>query len=180
MQLTIKLSTINLSITQKFIYMTIKTIMSVSSCHVTYTFQSESTLSSCLNVRELLAQGRRKIWYLSDCNWIRTQNHLVRKRTLNRLAKWLSVCLQTKWFWLRVQLQLLKTIMQPFLHYLKINSPPNKVVQTKNLVHCLIEASVFFNNNLKSKPLSKQLVFLYDIFLEKLFISYYNFILLEC
>ena len=24
---------------------------------------------------------------LSDCNWTRTQNHLVRKRTLNHLAK---------------------------------------------------------------------------------------------
>ena len=84
--------------------MTIKTIMSVCSCHVTYTFQSESTLYSCLNVRELLAQGRRKIWNLSDCNWTRTQNHLVCKRTLNHLAK-LSVRLQTKWFWVRVQLQ---------------------------------------------------------------------------
>ena len=30
---------------------------------------------------------------LCDCNWTRTQNHLVRKRTLNHLgslAKWLS------------------------------------------------------------------------------------------
>ena len=35
---------------------------------------------------------------LSDCNWTRTQNHLVRKRTLNHLAK----------FWVRVQLQSLK------------------------------------------------------------------------
>ena len=42
------------------------------------------------------------------CNWTRTQNHLVRKRTLNNLAKWLSVCLRTKWFWVRVQLQSLK------------------------------------------------------------------------
>ena len=38
---------------------------------------------------------------LSDCNWTRTQNHLVRKRTLNHLAKLaslaklLSVRLQT-------------------------------------------------------------------------------------
>ena len=29
---------------------------------------------------------------LSDCNWTQTQNHLVRKRTLNHLAKWLSIC----------------------------------------------------------------------------------------
>ena len=26
-------------------------------------------------------------WYLSDCNWTLTYNHLVRKRTLNHLAK---------------------------------------------------------------------------------------------
>ena len=39
-------------------------------------------------------------------NWIRTYNHLVRKRTLNHLAKsaplveCLSVRLQTKWLWI--------------------------------------------------------------------------------
>ena len=31
------------------------------SYHVTYAFQSESTLYSCLNVKELLARNRRKI-----------------------------------------------------------------------------------------------------------------------
>ena len=42
------------------------------------------------------------------CNWTRTQNRLVRKRTLNHLdslAKRLSVRLRTKWFLVRVQLQ---------------------------------------------------------------------------
>ena len=34
----------------------------------------------------------------SDCNWTRTQNHLVLKRRPS-LAKWLSVRLRTKWFW---------------------------------------------------------------------------------
>ena len=32
--------------------------------------------------------------FISDCNWTRTHNHLVHKRTLNhlaKLAKWLSV-----------------------------------------------------------------------------------------
>ena len=44
------------------------------------------------------------------CNWNQTHNHLVRKRTLNHLAKlassakWLSVRLRTKWLWLRFQL----------------------------------------------------------------------------
>ena len=36
------------------------------SCHITYSFQSESTLYSCLNVKELLARSRREIWSLSD------------------------------------------------------------------------------------------------------------------
>ena len=75
------------------------------SCHVTYTIPSESTLYSCLNVKELLAWSRCRIWRLSGCNWIRTQNHLVHKKTLNHLAKLLSVCLRTKWFWVRIQLQ---------------------------------------------------------------------------
>ena len=59
-------------------------------------FQSESTLSSCLNVKELFARSRREIWSLSDSNWTRTHNHLVHKRTLNHLAK-LAVL---KWRWI--------------------------------------------------------------------------------
>ena len=45
--------------------------------HVTYPFQSESTLYSCLNVKELVARNRRDIWILSDSNGIRTHNQLV-------------------------------------------------------------------------------------------------------
>ena len=55
------------------------------SCHLC--FQSESTLYSCLNVKELLAQNRRDIWNLSDNNGIWTQKHLVPKRTPNHLAR---------------------------------------------------------------------------------------------
>ena len=55
--------------------------------HVTYAFQNESPFYSCLNVKELLAWSRSKIWSLSNCNCTRTQNHLVCKRTLNHLAK---------------------------------------------------------------------------------------------
>ena len=33
----------------------------VCSCHVTYAFQSESTLYSCLNVKELFARSRHEI-----------------------------------------------------------------------------------------------------------------------
>ena len=61
--------------------------MILCSCHITYAFQSESTLYSCLNVKELLARSRREIWSLSDCNGTRTQNHLFHKWTLNHLAK---------------------------------------------------------------------------------------------
>ena len=46
--------------------------------------------------------------FVSDCNWTRTRNQLVRKQTLNhlaKLAKWFSVHLQIKWLWVRVQLQ---------------------------------------------------------------------------
>ena len=60
---------------------------------VTYAFQSESTLYSYLNVKELLAWSKSKMWRLRDWNWTRTNNHLVHKRTLKdlaKLAKWLS------------------------------------------------------------------------------------------
>ena len=70
-----------------------KYVMTVCSCHVTYAFQSESTLYSCLNVKELLARSRREIWRWSNLNLKAS------------LAKWLSVRLRTKWFWVRVQLQ---------------------------------------------------------------------------
>ena len=42
---------------------------------------------SCLNIKELLAQNRRNIWSLSDCNGTQTHNHLVCKRTLYYLVK---------------------------------------------------------------------------------------------
>ena len=52
----------------------------------------------CLNFKELLAQSRRHIWSLSDSNETRTHNYLVRKRTLNHLAKlvkWLGCVVST-------------------------------------------------------------------------------------
>ena len=68
----------------------------------------------CRNVIELLARSRRHIWSLSDSNVIRTHNHLVRKRTLDNLAKqaslakWLSVGLRTKGLWVGITLLSLK------------------------------------------------------------------------
>ena len=86
-------------------------------------FQSESTLYSCLIVKELLAPSRREIWSLSDCNWTRTQNHLVCKETLNHLTKlaslsnMLSVRLWIKWFWVRIQLQSVIISYLQFWHF---------------------------------------------------------------
>ena len=37
-------------------------MVNVCSCHVMYLFLSESTLFSCLNVKELFARSRREIW----------------------------------------------------------------------------------------------------------------------
>ena len=53
--------------------------------HFTYEVQSEFTLYSLPEFKELLARSRR---ILSESNEIRTHNHLVYKRKLNRLAKW--------------------------------------------------------------------------------------------
>ena len=70
------------------------TFLTVYFYHVMYAWihVSESTLYSCLNVKELLAQNRHAIWSLSDCNRIQIHNQLVCKRTLNHLAKlvWLN------------------------------------------------------------------------------------------
>ena len=74
--------------------------LTVYSYHFTYVFQSEFTLYSCLNVKKLLSRSRRKVWSLSDCNGTRTHNYLVRKRTLNHLAKF------TKWLSLLVSIYL--------------------------------------------------------------------------
>ena len=51
------------------------------------------------NTKELLSRNKHDIWSFSDCNGIRTNNHLVRKQALNHLAsliecKWLSICLK--------------------------------------------------------------------------------------
>ena len=51
---------------------------------------NQSTLYSCLNVKEVLAQSRHEIWSLSDCKWTRTHNHLISKGTFNHLANWLN------------------------------------------------------------------------------------------
>ena len=74
--------------------------MQLTLCYyyVMYVCETKSTLYSCLNAKKLLAQNRRDIWSLSDCNGIWTHSHLVRKGTLNhlaKLAKWLSCVVST-------------------------------------------------------------------------------------
>ena len=65
-----------------------------------------------LNQSKVYFQVRKHT--LGDSNVIGTHNHLVHKRTLNRLpklaslAKWLSVHLQTKWLRVRITLLSLK------------------------------------------------------------------------
>ena len=65
------------------------------------------TISLILDAIKLLS-----FWLLlfesCDSNIIRTHNHLVCKRTLNHLAKWLSVRLRTKCLWVRIPLLPLK------------------------------------------------------------------------
>ena len=72
--------------------------LTVCYYHFTYAFQSDPTLYSFLNVKELLAQNKCNIWSLSDSNGIETHNHLVCKQALKHLAKlvkWLSCVLST-------------------------------------------------------------------------------------
>ena len=127
-------------------------ILTVCSYHVTYAL-SESTLYSCLNVKELLARSRREIWSLSDCNWTRTDYHLVHKRTLNHLAKmtkWLSVRLWIKWLWVQVRLQSLKFYLG--LSGKKIEEKCSKEVLYSDIFsHCWIgvAAQILTPNNLE-------------------------------
>ena len=67
----------------------------------------------------ILARNRPDIWSLCDCNASRTHNHVVRKPTLNHLAKlaslakWLNVRLRTKCLWVRIPLMSLKLELVP-------------------------------------------------------------------
>ena len=61
--------------------------LTVCSYHISYEFQSESTLSSCVDVEEFLARNRHHISSLSYSNEIPTHNHIVHKRTIHHLAK---------------------------------------------------------------------------------------------
>ena len=75
--------------------------LTVCSYHVTYVFQSESTVYICLNIKELLARNMSDIWGSSDGNSTRAHKHLGCKWTLThlaKLAKWLSYVVSTYLF----------------------------------------------------------------------------------
>ena len=61
--------------------------LTVCSYHIKYTLESESTLYICLDFKELRTQNKRNILSLGDVKGPRTNNHLVRKQTLNHLAR---------------------------------------------------------------------------------------------
>ena len=125
------------SFTQENLYLT------VCSYHVTYTFQSESTLFSCLNVKELLARNRRDIWSLSDC-------------------KWLSVRLQTKWLWVRVPLQSLRLYIPPWFEGKKKRSASSKFLQTSNFTTYLLLFTVGEVCNISNKYRPSSNIFLQE------------------
>ena len=80
--------------------------MTLCSYHVKYAFQSESTLYSCLNVKEFLARNARNSLLESSRNSLLTTqlNHLP------SLVKKLSIRLWTKWLSVPIQLQFLEII----------------------------------------------------------------------
>ena len=61
------------------IYLNFQVVYQLDVCyyHVTYQFQSQSTLYISLNVKKLLGQNRHDIWIVSDSNGVWTHNHLV-------------------------------------------------------------------------------------------------------
>ena len=70
-------------------------------CHIMYTCTESILYNNLISKNPLLETGF--IWNLSDYNGTQTHDHLVWQRLLNHLpkltglAKWMSVCLRTKW-----------------------------------------------------------------------------------
>ena len=60
-------------------------IQTVSFKNILNLIALDCMLSCHVRVSEWI--HRSEIWDLSDCNWTRTHNHLVRKRPINHLAK---------------------------------------------------------------------------------------------
>ena len=138
--------------------------LTVCYYHVTYVFQSEPTLYSCLNFKELLAQKQARHLSLSDSNGIWTYDHLARKRTFNHLAKvffyvqvvvglnLVVVTLQMFWFtkWIGEREKLLQEkqvkIKQSHYKYRLCSPLPKFTCVLKDLVSKTI-FSQFWNDN---------------------------------
>ena len=119
--------------------------LTVCSSHVTYIFQSDSTLNICLNLKESGPWNRYHIWSLSDCNWTLTCNPLDGKIIFYHLAKlfkWLSrVFLQTYMYdafdsmFLSCQLRILEWIHAVFFLNVKEYFDQNRF-DTWSLSNC--------------------------------------------
>ena len=93
--------------------------LTVCSYHVKCAFQSECTL----NVKELPAWNRHVICSLCDCNGTRTHNHLVRKQTLNHLAKlaYLAKCLSVHLTEDLILFNQLSSVLNVYTKYLELS-----------------------------------------------------------
>ena len=68
-------------------HLVVKRIWRVSVSIVSFTRFKVNLLCVVVCVIVFFCSKRRDIWSWSDCNGILTQNHLVRKRSLNHLSK---------------------------------------------------------------------------------------------
>ena len=105
--------------------------LTVCSHHVTHLFQSESTIFSFPNLKDVLPINRRDNERLSECRGSQTHNQLVRKWTINyliKLATWLS-CYQYKsllriWLYVHIILHTRLRLNSHFIVTFKMRSCP--------------------------------------------------------
>ena len=122
-------------------------ILTICYYHVTYAFLSGYILYCCLNVKKRLAQNRHNILSLSEGNGIRTHNHLVRKRTLNhlaKLAKWLS-CVVSNYLYGAFDCMLLSrhVHVSEWIYTLAAWMPKNSLLKTSAIFEVYVTATGF-------------------------------------
>ena len=74
------------------VHLKFQTCFSLHVISISRTSFTVNLLCSCLNAKESLARNRCDIWSLSEINGIRTHNYVVRKQTLNQIAKLGQLC----------------------------------------------------------------------------------------
>ena len=72
--------------------------LTVCSYHDRYAFQSESTLFSCVDVKELLAWRRCEIWSLRDCNETQTHNQ-TNTQLFSQTGQMIELCYEYLSLW---------------------------------------------------------------------------------